>query len=126
MTGVATHHQHASGRWKNVCTSAVLAFFGVNPEQYHYAQHRKDVVGVLRRSGRSVRSRKSRIPQGISVGGLRTWLRSRKGKGKLEAGFYYVSVPGHAMVIDQDGKTIVDTAPKQRDRRLVRGISRVF
>jgi len=123
--GVESHVTHASGRRKTVCTSAVLAFFGIDPGSYRYSQNRSDVIGVLRRNGRSVRSRMSRIPKGISVGGLRTWLRSKKGKGKLERGHYYVSVPGHAIVIDHEGRTVVDTAPVKSDRRRIRGISLV-
>ena len=120
------HIRHASGRCKNVCTSAVLDFFGIDVDRYHYAQDSDDVRSVLRRHGHySVRSRASmfNVKRGVtSIGQLRTALRRKDGDRKNR---YYVSVVGHAMVLDGAGTTLVDTAPRKRDRRRVRQISLV-
>ncbi len=45
--------------------------------------------------------------------------------GLVEGGYYYVSVPGHAMLLDCHGKTVVDTAPRKRDRRRVLAITKI-
>lgn len=114
---------HASGRGKNVCTSAVLQFFGIGSDQYHYAEDRDTVKQVLRRHGMSVRSRMSalRVRNNVtSIGKLRIALRKYDGSSR---NFYYVGVVGHAMVLNGEGRTIVDTAPVKRDARKVRHIS---
>lgn len=117
------HIQHESGRCKNVCTSAVLAHFGIMPNEYHYAQNADDVKGVLRRKGYSVRSRKSAVGLKVgvtTVGQLRKAIRKHDGSVHSR---YYVGVVGHAMVFNGKGETVVDTAPRKRDVRKVRHIS---
>ena len=119
--GVKKHETHKSGRRKTVCTTAVLAFLGVEPSSFHYSDRRRDVERLLRANGFSVRSRMSSVPKRArTVGALRTWLASQS-----EDGLFYVSVPGHAMLLDRHGNTVVDTDPRQRDRRRVVAISLV-
>lgn len=111
---------HESGRQKTICTSAVLAFFGIGAAHYHYCQNRKDMERILRRKGWSVRSRLSKVGKGCTVG------KARERIAKLgEGGHYYVSVPGHAMLLDSKGQTVVDTAPRKRDRRKVLAITKI-
>lgn len=119
--GVLSHKRHKSGRMKTICTSAVLAAFGIDESTYHYASCREDVVRVLRSHGWSARSRKSRLPKACTIGRLRTWLRKHGELGTR----YYASVPGHAMLLDSSGATVVDTDPRTRDRRRVLGIAQV-
>jgi hypothetical protein len=107
---------HASGERKTVCTSAVLASFGITPSEYHYSGRWGQVENILRRKGFSVRSRLSRLPKKCSIGQARK--RIAKFSGDASARFY-VGVPGHAMVLNGLGRTVVDTAPRKRDRRQV-------
>lgn len=111
---------HASGRRKTICTSAVLAHFGIAPDSYRYCDCRKDVERILRANGFSVRSRRSRVGYGLTVGQLRERLRALN-----EPGLYYVSVPGHALLLSDCGETVVDTDPRDRDRRSVLAITKV-
>ena len=127
-SGVSSHITHKSGRRKTVCTSAVLAAFGIDASQYKYSQCQNDIKRLLNKFGWSHASRKSAV--GItkrtrwakmpSVGKVRKMI------AKMDDGpdaRYYVSVPGHAMLLDAKGKTIVDTAPRRVDRRKVLSIS---
>lgn len=116
------HITHASGRAKNVCTSAVLGHFGIGTSEYHYAEDADTVKGVLRRKGYSVRSRKSemKVRPGTTIGQLRKAIRKADGSVHTR---YYVGVVGHAMVLNGKGETVVDTAPRKRDVRKVRHIS---
>lgn len=124
--GVEEHVTHASGRMVTVCTTAVLAEFGIRGG-IRYCDSRNDVKRHLRKNGWAVRSRNSacglyRKRGGVSVGQVRERIR------KLAAPHtarFYVSVLGHAMLLDNQGRTIVDTAPRKRDRRTVYHISLV-
>ena len=117
---LSDHLTHASGRRKTVCTSAVLAHFGIAPSSYRYAENRKTVCSVLRRNGWSVRSRMSKLPKGCTIGQARKAIAKFSGK---DSERFYVSVPGHAMLLDGKGRTVVDTAPRKRDRRRVLAIT---
>jgi len=112
---------HSSGKRKTVCTSAVLAYFDIAPCQYRYAYKREQTEGVLRRHGWHVRSRRSQFPRKCTVGQLRAGLAKLN-----ENCVYYVSVPHHAMLLDGQGNTIVDTAPRKRDRRRVVKVRAVY
>lgn len=111
---------HESGRQKTICTSAVLAYFGISPDSYHYCQNRTDMERILRRNGYSVRSRLSKIGKGCTIGKAREKIANL-----CEGGYYYVSVAGHAMLLGCCGETVVDTAPRKRDRRKVLAITRI-
>jgi len=117
---------HKSGRRKTGCTQAVLSFFGVSPDQYHYAEDRTTVKRVLRRAGFSVRSRASKFGIGaylsVSIGQLRKQMAKKCGDPRKR---YYVGVVGHAMVLDGTGRTVCDTSPRKRDARKVTHISLV-
>ena len=122
--GVSEHIRHRSGRMKTVCTSAVLAHFGISPDRYHYSHSSETVTNVLRRNRWAVRSRKSALKVGRgkpqSVGQVRASIRKLNAPNSAR---FYVSVRGHAMLLDNEGRTIVDTAPRKRDRRPVLNVS---
>ena len=124
--GVSSHLTHASGRQKTVCTSAVLAHFNISPDSYHYSENRATVIGVLRRNRWAVRSRKSALKVGKgkrpSVGQIRASIRKLNAPSTAR---FYVSIKGHAMLLDYQGRTIVDTAPRDRDRRPVLDVALV-
>ncbi len=117
-----SHVTHQSGRRKTVCTSHVLAYFGISSDSYHYSENSQDVKRLLRSNGYSVRSRMSKLcgSKKTTIGILR-----KKIADLGEGGFYYVGVPGHAMLLDDEGETIIDTAPRKRDRRQVIHVSKV-
>ena len=116
------HIIHASGRAKTVCTSAVLAHFGILPAAYHYSGRPGDLERILRVNGYSVRSRRSKLPKRCSVGQARARL-----AGLEEAALgYFVHVPAHAMLLDVNGETLVDTDPRERDRRQVLRVYAIF
>lgn len=120
------HVTHESGRRKTVCVSACLAHFGIAPSAYRYAGELGQLEAILRRHGFSVRSRFSKLPKTkgkwrCTVGQARKAI--AKFSGDPDARFY-VSVwgdnYGHAMILDGLGRTLVDTDPRERDRRKVR------
>lgn len=97
---------------KTACASACIAYFGLL-DKMRYLHTINDIVNGLRRNGYSVRSRKSSIKKDSTVGSVRTQLAN------LEPGIYLVRVPGHAMLMNHNGETIVDTDPRKRDRRRI-------
>jgi hypothetical protein len=133
------HITHASGRRKTVCTSSVIAHFGISPRTYHYSGHMSDIKRILRRGGFSVRSRKSackltyraeqangkmktlrRLHADLpSVSKIRPVLRKLNDAPDAR---YLVLVEGHVLLLDRDGATIVDTDPRKVDRRKVQGV----
>ena len=106
-----------SGRWKTVCTSAVLRELGVDVMSYHYCSCVEDMSRILRRNGYHVRSRKSTLGKGGRVCDLRKRITKRG-----EGGRYIVRVRGHVLLLDEEGRTICDTDPRKRDRREVLGV----
>ena len=129
-TGVDEHITHASGRMVTVCTTAVLAAFGIR-DRIRYCDSHKDVKRHLRKHGFAVRSRMSacgllRDRRGyyavVSVGQIRERIRKLNAPATAR---FYVGVRGHAMLLDNTGRTIVDTAPRRRDCRRVLHISLV-
>jgi len=118
---VANHITYASGRSKNVCTSAVLGGCGIHPCEYRYAERPSDVKRILRSKGYSVRSRLSSLPKSAStMSGLKRWLAA--GNGDTEAR-YYVGVKQHAILLSGTGEVLADTAPRKSDRRKVVHVS---
>jgi len=142
-------HRYMKGGAKTVCTSYVLAAFGIPPHCYHYSGTVDQRAALLRKNGWAVRSRDSRVglnrtakkDKKVTVSqvaraiaaansvskagtasknawgdpfGTRYMLRVRSGGGT------------HAMLLDFNGKTIVDTAPRKRDRREVLKVQAVF
>ena len=119
---VKGHITYESGRRKTVCASSVLAHFGIYPDTYKYAENINDINRILRDRGYSVRSRKSKIvtKKANTLGSIRKRIKDLNEPGK-----FFVRVPGHAMLLDGDGKTIVDTAPRKRDRRKVTHVYKI-
>jgi hypothetical protein len=107
---------------KTVCVSAALAYFGITPDMYTVTSTNKNVRayhGILRRYGLGVRSRKSATSKAKSVGQLRKLLPMIAKKETETVLGYLVAVPGHVLVLDANGTTVVDTAPRKRDSRSI-------
>lgn len=136
--GVSEHRYYdkrdAKGRirGKTVCTSHVLGYLGIPPTCYHYSGHLDQRAAVLRRHGYAVRSRASAlklVKDKTTVGAIRRVLAS--GLLKDPAGTTYMlrirsGTGTHAILLGLRGGTLVDTAPRKRDRRRVLAVHAVW
>lgn len=95
---------------QNVCANAVARALGV-ADAVRYL-HNSDDVRRAARTRFSVRSVKS-AAKSRTVGGARANL------AEIGALAYIVIVEGHVLLLDAQGGTIVDTAPRKRDRRAI-------
>jgi hypothetical protein len=116
---ISKHVRHDKGS-KTVCVSTCLSFFGVPIDGYTYTSSKKNVrayKNVLRRFGYSVRSRKSEFKamRQISMTKLRA---NMKKSSYTDKDLFIVcgcqSKTAHLMVLNGNGETIIDTAPKMR------------
>jgi len=122
-----TEHVVRTKSFKGVCVSKCLAYVGITPDKYYSTWTNKTgnnaTHGILRRFGFAVRSRKSYIPKNATVGGIRKSIRALNDPSGT---VYFVSVKGHLLALDQNGRTAIDTAPRRRDCRRVLDIKAVF
>lgn len=123
------HIWHKSGEIKSVCVTACLTALGVPLNSYHYTGHancsRRE--SILRRNGYCVRSRMSALGKQKTVGNARKVIR----KLNDPAGTYYLVVvvyggKGHALLLNDEGQTVVDTAPRKMDKRKIVSIKACF
>lgn len=111
---------------KNICTTAVAKSFGV-ANDVRYLHTHDDIVRAVR-TRFTVRSRMSSV-KGTTVGAIRKELakisKNEIKKGNRPIGFI-ISVAGHALALNADGTTRVDTDPRKRDKRKVFNIKIVM
>lgn len=148
-------HRYMKGGGKTVCTSYVLAAFGIPPHCYHYAGTVDQRAALLRKHGWAVRSRDSRVGlnktakrgKKVTVSQVAKAIQAANADGKhgknawgdpittfsptIARGTRYMlrvrSGNGtHAMLLDDWGTTIVDTAPRKVDRREVLKVQAVY
>jgi len=117
----------ATGNSKTVCVTAVLTALGIDADSFKFTWNertRENVwAGILRRNGFAVRSRKSQMPRRATVGSCREAIaKLNDPTGTL----YVVGVACHVLLLNAEGKTVVDTAPRKRDRRTVTRVCAVF
>ena len=133
-SAVKKHVFYTNGKAKTICSSNVLAYFGIDCSTYHYSACLKQIAAILRRNGWACRSRDSRIKCKIAnldngknptIGSVRKAIKARKW-GDPARTCYAVCVPGHILLLDWNGNTIVDTDPRSRDRRKVWAIRAIF
>lgn len=122
MSGLSKHIIHEGGR-KTVCVSHCLAFFGINPNQYNYTssnKNREAYVDVLRRFGFGVRSRVSEFKckknGTTNLGDLQLTIKRNKA---YNWSHYFIVLchqqkAAHLIVVNGDGKVVVDTARGKR------------
>ena len=115
------HVKHSKGT-KTVCVSTCLNFFNIPMDGYSYTSSHKNVnayMNVLRRFGYSVRSRKSEF-KASKFPTMTELKRNMKKSSYTENDFFVVSgfqaKVAHLMVLDGNGTTIIDTAPKSKWR----------
>jgi len=108
---------------KTPCASAVLAYFGVHGVTWNNRTQKNVWMNTLRRNGFKVRSRNSQIKIGRdTVGKVRTKIQKMAARENIDVAAYIIRVEEHVFIVDKQGNTIVDTDPRKRDRRKVRGI----
>jgi len=99
---------------KNICALRVAQALGVG-EETRYLHTVSDVVYAARKAY-TVRSRGSNV-KGKTVGASRAKL-IELATAHNTVGFI-VRVAGHVLLIDKEGRTIVDSDPRQRDKRKI-------
>tara|TARA_A100001037_G_scaffold270738_1_gene265773 strand:- start:99 stop:494 length:396 start_codon:yes stop_codon:yes gene_type:complete len=103
---------------QNICVQAVAFALGVD-YRVRYLHTIKDLVRAARLAY-TVRSRKSAVGNAKTVGAIRNKVKD------LGASYYILRVAGHVLLLGSDGKTLVDTDPRKRDKRKVTHIYGVF
>ena len=128
LTILADHITTKGGNFNGVCVSACLNYLGISADKYKFTWSKKTgndaALGIMRRFGYSVRSRKSAFKKATTVGALRKLIANYKDE--VNNPMYYVQVKGHVLLINAAGETIVDTDPRVRDRRKVLTVRAVF
>ena len=100
---------------KNVCGLMVASVLGVS-NTVHYLHTIQDLVRAAR-TRFTVRSRLSKLGKGKSVGAVRAKM-IKMAQEERALGFI-LRVDGHVLFVDHNGKTVVDTDPRKRDRRKI-------
>ena len=95
---------------KNICALAVAEKLNVQ-KTVHYLHTINDLVRAARNKYK-VRSRKSTF-RAKTVGALRKEIH------KVDCDYIIVRVDNHVLLLDKQGNTIVDTAPRKRDKRKI-------
>ena len=103
---------------KNLCVLAVAKAFEVD-DTVHYLHTMTDLIRAVRNKF-VARSRLS-ATKAKTVGAMRKDLPN-----KVDAIAFIIHVQGHVLLLDGDGKTIVDTDPRVRDKRKVKSVYAVF
>ena len=127
------HTRKVRGKYKSVCTSAVLAYFGITPDKYKpHDCTSESVMKILKRNKLKC---KSVFESEIYSGAVKrvSYVKDRISRtidtSSNYTDFYYISVKckrgWHAMLISKAGHTLVDTSPRIRDGRRVRKVVRV-
>ena len=125
---LATHVRRSNGTEKTVCVTACLTSLGIPVGAFRntWNGRRNTWDGVLRRNGYAVRSRLSQLPKGCTVGKARKLIANRIAQRDPAGTRYLIAVPGHLIMLNAQGQTVVDTAPRKRDRRRVTLLVAVF
>lgn len=111
---------------KNVCALAVAQVLRVDDE-VRYLHTWGDMLRAVRKlwSMRSVASVVGATKRDKSVGAIRGDLMKHAAKNP-DVSSYVIRVDGHVLLIDRKGRTLVDTAPRLRDRRKVLNVYGVY
>lgn len=109
---------------QNICTQAVAKYLGVD-KMVRSLHIPSDIVKASRKMY-TVRSRFSKV-KGLSVGGARKMCaKITQQETDKEVVGYLVGVERHRMLLGADGQTLVDTDPRQRDRRKLKDFYIVY
>ncbi len=125
---LADHVTTGGGNFNGVCVSACLSYLDIKPNDYKFTWSKRTgnsaVHSIMRRFGYAVRSRKTAFKKAKTVSALKKAI---KGYTDLSENVcYYVHVSGHVLLISAIGDVLVDTDPRQRDRRKVLCVKAIF
>ena len=111
---------------QNMCAYKVAHCLYVHDE-VRYLHTWADLMRAVRKlwSMRSVASVVGANKSNKSVGAIRADLLKHSAKHN-DVCSYVVRVDGHVLLIDRDGKTLVDTDPRKKDRRKVLDVYGVY
>jgi hypothetical protein len=122
------HVRTGGGNFNGVCVSACLSYLGIKPNQYKFTWSKRTgnnaALAIMRRFGYAVRSRKTTFKKATTVSALKKAIKGYTDLSKNV--YYYVGVKGHVLLLDSNGNVLVDTDPRQRDRRRVFKVKAVF
>ena len=107
---------------QNVCALRVCEALGV-ADRVRYLHVISDTLRAAR-TAFSVRSRFSQLRKSKSVGVARALC--AKVHAEEGARYFIAHVDGHVLLLGADGSTLIDTAPRKRDRRKLLGFWAVF
>ena len=107
------------------CAGATLRYFGVTGATWNNRTKRNVFRDTLRRHGFAVRSRKSKLGSIKTVGAARARI-AEIAKDEPQVLAFMVTLKNHVLVIDTNGETVVDTAPRIKDKRQIVAIDAVF
>jgi len=111
---------------QNACAYSVAHTLYVDDE-VRYLHTWGDMLRAVRKlwSMRSVASAVGATTGDLTVGAIRADL-MKHAKKNPDVAAYVVRVDEHVLLIGKDGKTMVDTAPRKRDRRKVLDVYGVY
>ena len=111
---------------QNTCAYSVAHALYVDDE-VRYLHTWDDMLRAVRKlwSMRSVASVVGATKRDKSVGAIRGDLMKHALKHD-DVSSYVIRVDGHVLLIDRDGRTLVDTDPRKRDRRKVLNVYGVY
>lgn len=114
------HIQQPSGKWKTVCVTACLTALGIPFDSFRVtgSLEKPNYLSIINNNRLLARSRKSYLPKGATIG------KARKAIAKLDENLVYFVILKHkgychAILLNGDGKTIVDTDPRKADKRKI-------
>ena len=115
------HVYYKSNSAKTVCVTTCLNFFNIPINSYKYTssfKNKEAYKNVLRRNGYSVRSRNTELKVkkgGITLTQLKRNIKvSNYTENDLFIVYLFQSKTAHLIVLNGNGNTIIDTAPKCR------------
>ena len=104
---------------KTPCATSILAFFGVEGVTWNDRTKKNVWADTLRRAGFSVRSRTSKLnKKEQTVCAARSKI-AKIATDEKDIIAFIACIKGHVLVIDRNGQTVVDTAPRKRDKRQI-------
>ena len=107
------------------CAGATLKYFGVNGVTWNNRTNKNVFRDTLRRHGFAVRSRKAKLGSIKTVGSARARI-AQMAKDEPHVLAFMVTLKNHVLVVDTNGQTVVDTAPRIKDKRKIEAIDAVF
>ena len=107
------------------CAGATLRYFGVDGVTWNNRTKKNVFRETLRRHGFAVRSRKSKLGAIKTIGAARARI-AQIAQDEPQVLAFMVTVKGHVLVIDTNGETVVDTAPRIKDKRQIEEIDADF